>query len=304
MKKVDIKVGFRCNNHCLFCAQGNNRNIYADKETGEIKGILREARKDCDAVIFTGGEPTIRKDIIELVSFASKLKFKVIQIQSNGRMFCYAKFCDEIIKAGATEFSPALHGHTAGLHDYLTRSQGSFNQTVSGIRNLRARNQMVLTNTVVTKSNYRHLPEIAKLLTDLGVCQFQFAFVHPIGSVLDNFGSIVPRMKLVEPYIKDGLDIGIKAGVTVMTEAVPYCIMKGYEKYIAEEIIPQAKVYAAYGIFDNFNKLRKEEGKSKGKRCQKCARHEACEGPWKEYPERFGWEEFSPVRRKSNNEKD
>jgi len=304
MKRVDIKVGFKCNNQCRFCVQGDKRKIYADKSTQEVKDILREARGECDGVVFTGGEPTIRKDILDLVKYASNLRFKVIQMQTNGRMFCYGKFCDEIIKAGATEFSPAVHGHRADLHDYLTDSAGSFDQTISGIKNLKARNQMVITNTVVTKSNYRHLPEIAGLLVDLGVDQFQFAFVHALGRAKNNFASIVPRMALIEPYLKKGLDIGIRAGVKAMTEALPYCIMKGYEDCVAEKIIPRTKIYDVRGVIDDFTEARKKEGKSRGPLCAACSYYGICEGTWKEYPQNFGWDEFHPLKNKKRENQD
>ncbi len=41
---------------------------------------------------------------------------------------------------------------------------------------------------------------------------------------------IVPRYFQVESYVKRGLRIGIKAGIHIRTEAIPYCFMKGYEK--------------------------------------------------------------------------
>ncbi|MBL7130728.1 MAG: radical SAM protein [Candidatus Omnitrophica bacterium] len=295
MKRVDIKIGFNCNNHCRFCVQGNKRTLYSSKTTEEIKKILQETRRDWDSVVFTGGEPSIREDIIDLVSYAKRLKFETIQIQTNGRMFCYKQFCNEIISAGANEFSPAVHGHTAELHDYLTCSEGSFQQTLSGIKNLKEYGQRIITNTVVTKSNYRHLPQIAQLLLDLGVNQFQFAFVHALGSAKENFASVVPRMSLVEPYAKEGLDIGIKAGISVMTEAIPYCFMRGFEKYIAENIIPSTKIYDANSIIDDFTETRQKESKAKGPLCKTCRYYNVCEGPWKEYPEKFGWKEFCPV---------
>ncbi len=295
MKRVDIKTGFSCNNHCRFCVQGNKRNLYGNKTNEEIKKILQEARKDCDSVVFTGGEPTIREDIIDLVSYAKKLEFEGIQIQTNGRIFCYKEFCNEIISAGASEFSPAIHGHTAELHDYLTCSKGSFYQTFLGIKNLKGQGRRVITNTVITKSNYRHLPQIAQLLVDLGVDQYQFAFVHALGGAKENFVSIVPRMTLVEPYVKEGVDIGIKAGISVMTEAIPYCFMQGYEDCIAEKVIPQTKIYDFHEVIDNFTEARQKQGKVKNPQCQLCSYYQVCEGPWKEYPEKFGWEEFNPV---------
>ncbi len=210
-------------------------------------------------------------------------------------MFAYQDFCLEMIKAGCTEFALALHGHTPECHDYLTSSQGSFEQTVRGIINLKNLKQRVITNTVVTKSNYRHLPEIAKLLVSLDVDQFQFAMVHALGRAKENFDSIVPRFYLIEPFVKKGLEIGIKAGKKVMTEAIPYCFMKGYEDYVAERIIPETKIFDADFVVENFTISRKVEGKMKGKKCKKCVFYKICEGPWREYPERFGWEEFAPV---------
>ena len=297
MKRADIKVGFSCNNRCKFCVQGEKRYKYGDKSTEQIKKELINAKqkRDCQGVVFTGGEPTLRKDIAELVSFAKRLGFKLIQIQSNGRMFAYKDFCQNLVRAGVNEFSPALHGHTAKLHDSLTNSVGSFEQTTLGIKNLKSLGQEVITNSVITKPNYHYLPKLAQLLVSLGVDQYQFAFVHALGTAGKNFYSIVPRKKLVEPYVKRGLDIGIKAGIQVMTEAIPYCFMKGYEDYIAEKIIPPGPVYDWEGIIDDFNVTRVAHGKAKGKLCQKCKANDICEGPWKEYPEHYGWDEFKPL---------
>jgi len=135
MNRVDIKVTFKCNNHCKFCVQGDKRQWCLDKSTDEIKTILRESKGNFGEVVFTGGEPTIRADIIELVSYAKSLGYKIL-IQTNGRMFAYKDFCINMIKAGADVFAISIHGHKAELHDYLTSAKGSFEQSTSGIRNL------------------------------------------------------------------------------------------------------------------------------------------------------------------------
>lgn len=296
LKKADIKVGYSCNNNCKFCVQGDKKKIYPDKTTEEIKKILKQAKKTCQTAVFTGGEPTIRPDLLELASYAKSLGFKRIQAQSNGRMFAYKKFCQEAVNAGVNEFALALHGHIPELHNYLTSSE-SFSQIVQGIKNLKDLNQTIITNTVVTRSNYRHLPEIARLLTSLKVDQFQFAFVHPLGTAKDNFYSVVPRMSMIMPYIKAGLDIGINAEINVMTEGIPYCLMEGYENYIAERIIPATDIYEL-GTKVDFEKVRPVIAKAKGKNCKECKLFDFCEGPWREYPEKFGFEEFVPIKRK------
>jgi MoaA/NifB/PqqE/SkfB family radical SAM enzyme len=293
--RVDVKVGFSCNNRCVFCVQGDKRDSVSDFSTDEVKRTLEEARKTADSIVFTGGELTLREDVVELVRHARSLGFSVIQIQTNGRMLAYEKFVDRLSAAGANEFSPALHGHVADLHDWLTGSPGSFDQTCAGIKNVKARGFSVLTNTVVVRSNFRHLPEIARLLISLGADQYQFAFVHPVGSAGRNFDAVVPRMAMIEPYVKAGLSLGIKAGRTVMTEAIPYCFMGGFEQYVAERIIPRTKIFDAGFVVEDYTEFRLTEGKAKGPDCPKCIHFDYCEGPWKEYPEKFGWDEFVPV---------
>ena len=297
MKRVDIKIGFLCNNRCKFCVQGEKRVLFGNKSAKEIKKNLKEAKeKGSQGVVFTGGEPTLHQNFLELVSYAKALDFKIIQIQTNGRLFFYKDFCQKTIKAGANEFSPALHGPNAKIHDFLTSSKGSFEQTTQGIKNLKSLGQRVLTNTVITTKNYKFLPQLAKLLVDLDVDQFQFAFPHIAGRAWGNRDWLIPRKTEVMLYVKKGLGIGIKAGKKVMTEAIPYCLMAGYEKYIAERIIPKTRIYDAETIMDDYTIYRKKEGKAKGENCKKCGYFKVCEGPWKEYPQLFGWEEFKPVK--------
>jgi len=297
-KRVDIKIGYQCNNHCLFCVQGNKREKCAFRTKSEIQKDLIRAKKNCQSVVFTGGEPTIHPNFLDLVRLAKKLNFQTIQVQSNGRLFAYKEFCQEMIKAGANEFSPALHGHTEDLHDYLTTVPGSFNQTVQGIKNLKIFGQRVIANTVITKSNYRHLPEIARLLVFLNVDQYQFAFIHIAGTAWENRNSIVPKKSQIISYVKKGLDIGISAGKKVMTEAIPYCFMQGYEQYVAEQIIPDTMVIEDKFKIKDYKKYRLNYGKIKGPCCMNCLYFSICEGPWREYPEIFGWEEFKPIDKK------
>ncbi len=220
MKRLDIKTGYLCNNNCLFCVQASNK-LKGNRTTEEIKADLKESKKRCDNIVFTGGEVTIRKDLFEIVAYASQLGYNIIQIQSNCRMLSNIKFLKKLIEAGANEFSPALHGHTAELHDNLTRAPGSFEQTIQAIKNLRSLNQKILTNTVVVKQNYKYLEEIAKLLVSLKVNQFQLAFVHPIGNAKKYYKDIVPKISEASKYIHKGLQIGIDAQIKVMAEAMP-----------------------------------------------------------------------------------
>lgn len=296
VKRVDIKTGFICNNNCRFCVQADNK-LRGNRSFEEIKNDLIGSKERCEGVVFTGGEVTIRKDFFEIVRLARQLGYKTIQIQTNGRMFASLDFCKKTIAAGATEFSPALHGYCQEQHDSLTQSPGSFNQTVKGIKNLKSLGAYVLTNSVVVKSNYTNLSQLARLLVKLDVDQFQFAFVHPMGNAWKNFDNMVPSISLAAPYIHKGLQIGIDAGKRVMAEAMPYCLMDGYENYVAERVIPETEIRGKkHQNTDYYDKQRKLQGKLKFPQCAKCKYNPVCEGPWREYPDRMGNAEFRAIK--------
>lgn len=297
-KKVDIKITFNCNNLCDFCAQGNKRENIKPKSYSEIKKSLKEAiQKNVTTVVLTGGEPTLHPKIIEIIKEAKKLGYKKIQLQTNGRSLCDENFLVKILKAGVNEISPAVHGPNPQIHDSLTHSKGSFNQTIAGIKNAKKHGVYILTNTVITSVNYKYLPEIAKLLIYLGVNQFQFAFIHIIGRGWENRSWIVPKKSEILPYLYKALEIGIKSGIPCYTEAIPYCFMKGYEQCISERIIPDGPVFDADVFVENYGEYRRNEGKSKHEKCKLCIYYKVCEGPWREYPQIYGWDEFKPVKK-------
>ena len=205
-------------------------------------------------------------------------------------------FCNKAISAGMNEFGPAIHGHIPELHDYLTRSRGSFKQTCQAINNIRSLGLYIVPNTVVVKPNYRYLPEIGEMLVKLGVNQYQFAFVHAVGNALTNYDQMIPWVSLARSYIHKGLQKGIDAGIRVMAEAMPYCQMKGYEKYVSELYIPATEIRDIDTYDPDFEKTRQKQGKAKFPQCRECRYDLICEGPWREYPERRGNSEFIPVR--------
>lgn len=256
---------------------------------------LRRARAvGVRGVVFTGGEATLHPDLPAAIRAARKLGFASIQLQTNGRGLAYRELCRELLRCGITEFSPSIHGSRPAIHDALTQTPGSWSQVVAGIRNLKALGAYVLTNTVITTKNFRDLPALARLLVRLGADQFQFAFVHIVGTARANRDWLVPRASEVMPYVRKGLDIGQAHGLLARTEAIPYCLMRGYEHCIAEGGIPDTRVVDSVRV-DDFGRWRRFEGKAKGPDCGRCRWDRVCEGPWKEYPELRGWGEFKIV---------
>jgi MoaA/NifB/PqqE/SkfB family radical SAM enzyme len=293
--RLDLKLGFACNSRCDFCVQGDKRARVTAQDTPELMRSLQEHRPHGDEVVFTGGEVTLRKDLEELVGAASQLGYRTIQIQTNGRLLSRMERVDGLLEAGATEFSPALHGADAATHDALTNARGSFRQTVRGIVNLRRRGARVNLNSVVVRPNADQLPDMARLFVQLEVDQFQLAFVHALGSAALNFDALVPRYRDIEEGLHLAMAIGAAAGVRCMTEAVPLCFMRGFERFVAESWMPDLSIVEPDRLVPSYAEYRKALGKVHGPPCRGCAAEDRCEGPWREYPERFGWSEFQPL---------
>ncbi|MBL8715427.1 MAG: radical SAM protein [Myxococcales bacterium] len=292
LPRADLKVGFACNNRCVFCAQGDKRSDCPTLPLEELVRRLGLVRDRSQGLVLTGGEPTAHKELMALVRAARAMGFDPIQIQTNGRMLSYPRVVERLLAAGAREFSPSLHGSTALVHEGLTRAPGSFAETVEGIRNVVAAGAVVVTNSVITRANLHDLPALVALLASLGVRHAQLAFVHPVGTAEVEFDAVVPRLPTVVEPVRAARAVARAASMRLVTEAIPYCFLRGMEELAVEDDIPLTTVVDLDGRVGDHSRWREVEGKAHGPPCGRCARREACEGPWREYPARFGWDEF------------
>ncbi len=294
MNRADIKVGFACNNRCTFCVQGDKRLHEPPLSTEEILRRMAEARKRNQGLVLTGGEVTIRKDFLKLVRGARALGYTDIQVQTNGRRFWDPRFCEATIAAGATEFSPALHGSTAELHNRLTRAE-SFAQTAKGIVNLTRLGQRVITNSVVVRDNLHALSDLVALLYRLGVRHAQLAMVHPLGTAGQDIQGVVPRLDEASAPVAAAVKRGRAMGMTVVVEAMPPCLLHDVPDAAVEEMIPFTEIFDGDVHLDDYATYRRGEGKRKSPRCTACVYDATCEGPWREYIDHYGDDDLQPI---------
>lgn len=137
---VTIETGLGCNNRCAHCPQPSIRAAgpVTQPSFQEIRQKIDTARaQGCTQISFSGGEPTIRRDIAELVRYARNSGFTKVSITTNGRMFAIPKFSEMMLRAGLTGISVSLHGPDAATHESLTTVPGSFEQALAGMTSLR-----------------------------------------------------------------------------------------------------------------------------------------------------------------------
>ncbi len=303
IKKTVIFAGYKCNNRCIFCINWNKGNIQG-RTTSEIKKEMIGAKDRGSTYLeIIGGETTIRPDIVELISFARDLGFRTIMMATNGRMYSYKKIAKEIIEAGLNSIVFSIHGHTAETHDSLTQVKGSFEQLKRGIENVKEMGlKDIGSNTTIIKQNYKKLPEIGKLIYDLGIRNSEFIFVDPShGAAFNFFDKLVPKISHVAPFVHQCLDIGKKNNVAHWhIRYVPLCYFTNYLGQVSElqEIKTFKTEHIAPDFYDpNAEEGRRHIGRAKTKRCEGCSLYDKCEGIWKEYLKHYGDKEFNPVNK-------
>jgi MoaA/NifB/PqqE/SkfB family radical SAM enzyme len=79
-------VTFRCNLHCTYCdyAGDGYASRFPELATEEAIAILRICRKGIPSVAFSGGEPLVRADIVEIVREAKKIGYRPVSLFTNG----------------------------------------------------------------------------------------------------------------------------------------------------------------------------------------------------------------------------
>jgi radical SAM protein with 4Fe4S-binding SPASM domain len=182
-KDCDINCG-----HCF-----NPREDWIPErelKTNEIKRFFWEIAQDFDAhkisVGITGGEPTLRKDLSEVVRYIHKLGYTVT-LSTNGYLLGKkTKKIDELIQAGVGGFAVSLDG--MGNAHNNQRGVHCFEEAIRVIKYLRKNHPDIICEvaTVVTKYNYRDLQQVYSLLEHLDIEDWKFATAVPIKRAKDN----------------------------------------------------------------------------------------------------------------------
>ncbi len=307
IKKTVLFVGYQCNNRCRFCMEYDKRHIPA-RTFDEIKYEIADARnRGTDYLEIIGGEAMIRPDIVDIVTFAKSQGFETIMMATNGRAFCYEKLAEKVLNAGINSLVFSIHGHNAETHDYLTQADGSFDQLIKGIENVKniiKKNNLPISlgsNTCIVKHNYGHLPEIGELIRSFGIDNSEFIFVDPNeGGAKNDFMSLVPKITDAAPYIRKLLDIGKRDRcVHWHIRYVPLCYFADYLDQVSE--LQEVKTFKTEHIAQDFKNLdasegRKNNGRTKAERCAECSLNDVCEGIWKGYVAKYGDDELKVIK--------
>ena len=269
-----IYAGYACNNNCKFCFEKDQK--FSEKPTKDLKKEIKIIRKKFPFINFMGKEPTLRKDIVDLIKYSSKLKFDQIGITTNGRMFFYPDFAKRILQSGLDQVVITVAGHTEKLHEFHTQAKGSFAQTLGGIKNIiryKSPEQSLVLNVMITKENVSTIEKMIEFYYKIGAREINIGHILPFNKEIANAKDFIAQMKTVVPNL---ISVAEKYGEKIKFLFVEYppCVFPEKYRHLSFPCLeesPQKKYFAL---------------------CQKCPYKNKCKGVHEFYINLYGTAEF------------
>lgn len=205
----EVALTARCNLRCAFCYYGlgggaqplasgggtdcpgvrpvpagvENKARKGEMTTSEVVRVLRVIYEQArvPSVSFTGGEPSLRRDLPELVAAAIDIGLRANLI-TNGTLVTRG-LAESLAAAGLSSAQVSLEGASPAVHDAITGVAGSHERSLAGVAHLREAGISVHTNTTLNRLNLEEAVRIPRLITgELGLERFSMNLVIPSGS--------------------------------------------------------------------------------------------------------------------------
>jgi len=165
--RMDLALTYRCNNDCAHCYNARERN-FGEMSTDQWKEAIHKIHSlGIPHVVFTGGEPTLREDLPELIRFAAELGL-VTGVNSNARRLRDPNYAKLLADSGLDHIQITVESSDPGIHDRMVRAK-AFDQTIAGVRNALDTKLFVMTNTTMLQDNLQTIPATLEFLAELGV---------------------------------------------------------------------------------------------------------------------------------------
>lgn len=311
MKTLFVSPSYVCNEKCIFCPCALNARRYTSLTLDELcRAVdLAAEQEKIEMVLISGGEPTIYKDILGLVSYI-KGKGLNFGILSNSLKFSDSEYLNSFIEVSGNgfELTTAFHSYKEEEHDRVTSVPGSFIKSLLGVSNLINAGVNVTVKHIINNKTYKELPEYVDWLygTFPDNVPWVLCNIDLTGTALTNEEDSAVPFSVSRPYLERALDKVIEYRKNGRNRVVrifntPFCSIDPYywsflQKYESEE--EMAALYLPYEKQDE-NRIRfnlKGDGGARFKPCQECVLQPQCPGTWKKTAEVLGENSFIPFK--------
>lgn len=288
MPLLDIVLGHDCNLACTYCTI--TREMRAEELPGSAVGryIDHAAKLGYRDVAFTGGEPTIRKELPAFVKYAKKRNFENVKIASNGLRYADPAYLDMLVVAGVNQFHMSMHAIDDDAYEKTVRLEGTAVLRRRAIANLVARNLDPIADLILKEDTYRDVQRWVLLLADQGIRQFRLWLVSLTDGNAPNTQQL-PRISDVAEAVKEACAAGRERNLDVRSLHIPRCFLRGFENHVFHPGAEKVMVVSPGGAFELSDSLL--SGGVKPLECKRCKYVGVCPGLRKDYAALHGDQE-------------
>ena len=229
-----IWLGQTCNLRCQFC-YFVDRVKSADHPEHPFMSLAK-AKKICktlvdvyenNAVDIQGGEPTIYRDIFELIHYCNEIGLKPTLI-TNAIVLDDIDLCRKFRDAGIRDFLISVHG-LGETYNTLVGKEDAHIRQMKALRNFQEVGIPFRFNCVLAKPVVHQLPSIAELAVRTGALAVNFIAFNPFedqsqGSKRSSMN--VPQYTGVKPRLTEALDLLDDAGIEANVRYFPFCMVE------------------------------------------------------------------------------
>jgi radical SAM protein with 4Fe4S-binding SPASM domain len=194
-----------CNLRCAHCYNFEGKQHENELSTEEIIRTLEEMSTfGVKSISFSGGEPFMRTDMLEIVHHAVNLGFDSVGVSTNGILL--DRDTVRQLTAAKLNIQISIDGDDATTHDNARRVKGAFEGAISSIRLLLEEGVNTSVCTTASTMNVDRIPDIIQLMDDLGVKNYRVQGVVPMGRGKMNAGDLrltPARMKELVEYLEN-----------------------------------------------------------------------------------------------------
>ena len=180
ISSMEKKGCWNCNQKCLLCYAGNEKlAVVEELSTEDWYRIIDKCKEaNIPALTFTGGEPTIREDLVNLVAYSS---WFVTRLNTNGIRLS-KELCKQLYKANLDSVQVTLYSHDRDIHNRMVGGN-HFDETINGIKNAVEAGLDVSINTPLCSINADYANTM-RFAHSLGVNYFSCSGVIPAGNAV------------------------------------------------------------------------------------------------------------------------
>jgi MoaA/NifB/PqqE/SkfB family radical SAM enzyme len=298
-KCFDILLNYDCSAKCLFCSQDFEWRKTPNDLPFEkaVENIFVAYKNGYRRMGFTGGEPTIRRDLPKLIAIARKVGYGYIRIQTNGVRLADEAYVRTLADAGLTFVKFSIHGDTPELHDKLVKIPGAFDKCLRAIENLKKAKVGIGVNIVLNKWNYERLEKFFELFL-LKLELSNFVIIAPLyeGNMTLHAGEIGVRLSDVAPHVRQAYEVFTRVNFPkppLLLHFTP-CVLPGYEQQMLGWSAFNTMVVSPKGERRDLDQTATAHT-VKTEACRTCVYDERCIGFDKSYASVFGTEEIRPL---------